>query len=396
MDSEEAYRRIFEKKSFSSFLRDPSSLLPNMTENGMGKDEVSAVGSLISASKDLFVDSISNQDSVKAQRSLASLSESSGMGYKEACRIVSDIRAAIGLSPVSIMGTGQSSIEPVMKYVSLGDETLEQNGILFKESSYYRGSLSVVGYTGRSSQLDVPASINHEGNWLKVMEIGKGALIENPYVRTVNLPQTVLTIDDEAFMWGQVESISMPGIKRIGSCAFMSCPLRAIDLTGVNFVLYNTFSNCDRLRSIVIPEGVRMIREGAFMGCTALESVSFPSTLTVLEGSSFAECTSLRSVKLPDSLLVVGFDSFRDCSRLSSVTFGNSTRDIEAGAFEGCSLLRSVVIPESVTKIEDGAFPRSTKIIREGEAPKKTGFFKKLIGNRIRNRMNVAVLLNLG
>ncbi|MBR6870799.1 MAG: leucine-rich repeat protein, partial [Candidatus Methanomethylophilaceae archaeon] len=77
---------------------------------------------------------------------------------------------------------------------------------------------------------------------------------------------------------------------------------------------------------------------------------------------------------------VVGFDSFRDCSRLSSVTFGNSTRDIEAGAFEGCSLLRSVVIPESVTKIEDGAFPRSTRIIREGEAP-KTGFFKKLIGN---------------
>ncbi len=381
MDSREAYRRIFEKKSFSTFLRDPSSLLPFMTEYGVGKDEVNAVRSMISSSKDLFVDSISNQDDAKAQRSLASLAGSSGMGYKQACRTVSDIRVAAGLSPIASMDMGQSSCVPVKKYISLGDKTLEQDGFLFKESSYYRGSLSVVGYTGRNSRLDVPASINYEGNWLEVMEIGKGALTENPYVRTVNLPQSVAMIDDEAFMWGQVESISMPGIKRIGSCAFMSCPLRSIDLTGVNFVLYNTFSNCDKLTSIVIPEGVRMIREGAFMGCTALESVSFPSTLTVLEGSSFAECTSLTSAELPDSLLVVGFDSFRDCSRLSSVTFGSSTRDIEAGAFEGCSLLRSVVIPKSVTKIEDGAFPRSTKLIREGEAPKKTGFFKKLIGN---------------
>ena len=99
-----------------------------MKEYGMGKDEISAVSSLISASKDLFVDSISNQDDVKAQRSLVSLSESSGMGYKKACRIVSDIRAAIGLSPVASMDTGQPSIEPVMKYTSLGDKTLEQNG----------------------------------------------------------------------------------------------------------------------------------------------------------------------------------------------------------------------------------------------------------------------------
>ncbi len=377
MDRVEAYRRIFEMEDFKTFVKDPSRLLAYMMDTGMDDNDVRTLRFIVSSSRREFAEAISSDDERAASNMVGSISQSTGIMYERAAEIISDIRSAAGLSPLEKKTSGGvPKSRPQYDRYSIGDRVLKSNDILFTESSIYRGCLCVCGYVGRYSILDVPSSVNFEGHVMEVTDIARGALSENQYVKTVKLPESVVSIGDEAFMWGKVETVSMPGVREMGTNAFMTCPLTTLTLPKVKIVEYNAFTGCEYLKTVEFPEGITMIREGAFMGCSRLESVVLPSTLTVLEGSAFADCTSLRSVVLPDSLLVVGYDSFRNCSRLSSVTFGRNTVEIEACAFEGCDYLRSVTLPKSVTKIETGAFPRSTKIIREGESGSKSGFFK--------------------
>lgn len=56
------------------------------------------------------------------------------------------------------------------------------------------------------------------------------------------------------------------------------------------------------LKSIVIPEGVKIIDHGAFAGCTELESVTLPDSLEVVEVNAFNGCKKLVSLELGTNL----------------------------------------------------------------------------------------------
>ncbi|MBR6204473.1 MAG: leucine-rich repeat protein [Candidatus Methanomethylophilaceae archaeon] len=271
---------------------------------------------------------------------------------------------------------GNQPNSPRSKGYQLGDTVLEYNGILFRDSSKFKGCLTVCGYTGNNSLVEVPPYLNYDEHILDVTDIDNGALSENQVIRTLILPESIVTIGDEAFMWSMIEKVSMPGVREMGTNAFMSCPIRTMALPNIKVVEYNAFTSCTFLKTLEIPEGVEIIREGAFFGCNALESIVLPSTLKILEGSAFTDCTSLRSVTFPDNLLVIGYDSFKGCTRLSSITFGKNLAEIENCAFEGCMSLDSVRLPASVKKVAKDAFPKKTKILRDGE-PEKRGLFKR-------------------
>ena len=290
-----------------------------------------------------------------------------------------DLRVAAGLNALGLNGSGRAQLSPPRSGgYQLGDIVLEYNGILFRESSKFRGCLAVCGYTGRYSRMEVPPYIGYDGHEFDVTDIDRGALSDNQVVKTIVLPESSVAIGTEAFMFSRVEEVSMPGVTEIGGNAFMGCPISRISLPRIKVVEYNAFTSCTQLRTLEIPEGVEMIREGAFFGCNYLESVVFPSTLKVLEGSAFTDCTSLRSVVFPDDLSVIGFDSFKGCTRLSSVTFGKNLVEIEESAFEGCISLESVRLPASVRKVGKNAFPKRTRILREGDSEKKQGLFRRL------------------
>ena len=55
----------------------------------------------------------------------------------------------------------------------------------------------------------------------------------------------------------------------------------------------NAFSNCEKLTSVKIPEGVQTIGSNAFDGCRNLKSATVPSTVTEIGSRVFNGCTSL-------------------------------------------------------------------------------------------------------
>lgn len=126
------------------------------------------------------------------------------------------------------------------------------------------------------------------------------------------------------------------------------------------------FVRCSRMKSVVIPEGVRCLGVQAFCGCRALESVKLPFTLDIIDRKVFEKCESLESVDIGECPYVTGC-SF-NCSKLARVSVAKTNH--EYLDVNGCLLSSSrrelvffprtarsvVLLPASVEEIGEGAF----------------------------------------
>lgn len=88
-------------------------------------------------------------------------------------------------------------------------------------------------------------------------------------------------------------------LKRDGACYMVN-----------NVVNYWMFSNCRKLKEILLPDNVRDIRKGAFSGCAALERINLPEGLISIGESAFYGCEALRRLCIPSSVKCVGKNAF--------------------------------------------------------------------------------------
>jgi len=81
------------------------------------------------------------------------------------------------------------------------------------------------------------------------------------------------------------------------------------------------FSNCQKLKSVVLADKVTSIREGAFQNCINLESITWGASLRSIWGKAFENCTAMKSIVFTDSIEDVSSNAFRGCTNISSITF---------------------------------------------------------------------------
>ena len=122
------------------------------------------------------------------------------------------------------------------------------------------------------------------------------------------------------------------------------------------------FSQCDKLKSIIIPDGVMSIGGRAFYGCTSLTDVKLPDSILSIPIETFYNCTALKNIVIPDSVTYIGYYAFQYCRALENVTIGNAVETIANYAFDWCESLKSIIIPDSVTSIGYGAFRNCTSL----------------------------------
>lgn len=119
------------------------------------------------------------------------------------------------------------------------------------------GTISITGYSGSETALNVPATIDG-------------------YV--------VSAIDNHAFEanW-DITSVTLPnGLTTIGEGAFM---------------------DCGSLTTVTIPETVSRIDRAAFAGCSMLTAISLPETVSVVMEEAFTGCGSLTDLTIANSAL---------------------------------------------------------------------------------------------
>ncbi len=125
---------------------------------------------------------------------------------------------------------------------------------------------------------------------------------------------------------------------------------------GVTSIGVAAFYDCSVLTFVTIPNSVTSIGDYAFRDCSGLTSLTIGNSVTSIGDYAFSGCSGLTSVTIPNSVTSIGVDAFSGCSGLTSVTIPNSVTSIGEYAFSGCSGLTSVIIPNSVTSIGGHAF----------------------------------------
>ena len=161
------------------------------------------------------------------------------------------------------------------------------------------------------------------------------------------------------------------GVRRIGERAFFKCSsLMSISIpNSVTSIGNGAFWGCDSLTSVIIPDSVTSIGNFAF-NCTSLTDVYYQGDLRgwlkIEFGFGHPMCCAKNlyingqllqgDIVIPEGMEKIGVWTFRKCSGLTSITIPNSVTSIGEGAFSVCSGLTSITIPDSVTSIGDSAF----------------------------------------
>ncbi len=302
----------------------------------------------------------------------------------------------------------------------------EQLGLVYEVSS--DGTYAVVI---EHREIPTPATkkvrIADTYQGLPVKVISKYAFSESFDMTMLIIPESVTTIEDDAFRWcykllevvNNSPSITIEkGATTNGYVGFRALSVFNVGDEYVNefendngFIVYtdgdekilmdyagtatsltipnyitqiypNAFEDV-AVSSIVIPDSVKVIGEYAFKGCRYLTKVVVPDSVEVIDNGAFRFCYNLRFVSLGSGVRSIGNYAFDDCESLSEINIPDGVSVIGEQAFMGCESLTYIKIPDSVTKICNGAFGfcgnLTSVLIGSGVANIEYGAFNKCL-----------------
>ncbi len=212
------------------------------------------------------------------------------------------------------------------------------------------------------------ASVKILGNNLQT--IGAGAFRNCEALKTINIPGSVININDAAFRsCFSLESISLPeNLSFLGNSVFHRCEkLQEIKLPqAITTVSEQLFWGCTALKSVTFAADTTIIDKEAFRKCEALETITLPDKLEQINEKAFMNCNKLKAITIPNNVEELGLESFRECEKLETLTFvkeDSKLTTIGIKAFMGCKGLKTVNnMPNTLTTIDDYAFANTEKL----------------------------------
>lgn len=218
------------------------------------------------------------------------------------------------------------------------------------------GTASVTGWN--KDVEDITILKTYEG--YPVTSIAAKAFQNNAVLKTISIPNTVITIGDYAFAGcTKLQSVTIPdSVSSMGIYVFNGC-------TGLETVEWSkklktipefTFYQDSNLTGITDIAAVTTIGNFAFSDCSSLVNFTYPSSLTFIGNYAFNRCSSLTNGSIPDSVYSIGSNAFYFCSRLTSITVPSSLSAIHSDTFYYCTGASTVLIPANVSYIDSYAF----------------------------------------
>ncbi len=125
------------------------------------------------------------------------------------------------------------------------------------------------------------------------------------------------------------------GVTSIGSYAFHECP----NLTKVDFprslekIGNGAFRACG-FTTLKIPVGVKKIGEHSFLLCRSLVDLTIPESVEIIDNLAFEYCTALKTARLPKSIKKMGYSVFRFCESLKDVYYAGNEEDWNSAKIE--------------------------------------------------------------
>jgi hypothetical protein len=224
-------------------------------------------------------------------------------------------------------------------------------------------TVSIIDYPdGATGPVVIPASIDGRS----VTEIGSAAFSEAVGIVSVEIPNSIVTINNDAFaLCTSLASVTFApasSVTSLGPAVFNGCSaLTSISIpSGVERIEDMLFRGCSSLTHVSLPSGVESIGEESFGNCIVLGNFTFPASLTSIGNSAFETCDGLTDVRLPANLTSLGPFAFFDCDGLTTVSIPASVTSIGNSAFVGCALLTSANFLGDAPAMGDTVFDNQT------------------------------------
>ena len=196
--------------------------------------------------------------------------------------------------------------------------------------------------------------------------IGARAFYNCNKATSVSIPQSIITIGEQAFEKCSVTSLIWPEqLASVGDYAFRSAKLSGILDLPDTLVTVGTgvFKSCTNITAVVLPDSMTSIPDEMFQSCSKLVDVDFPEMITRIGTRAFSGCYKLNSVVLPEGLVEIGEYAFAACGyhdyggySFNSVILPSTVRVIGTKAFSSCMSLISINLPEGLERIQEYTF----------------------------------------
>ena len=200
------------------------------------------------------------------------------------------------------------------------------------------------------------------------------------HIRRILLPESLTTIEEQAFWNTELVSIVIPGaVNHIGHRAFESCDyLRSLTFepSPTNTPLEIGYARTGALdENRIAPFGNSPLREiyvnrnfsdNLFKPTNHNEGIlasahGYASYPTIVIGEQMTEINDymfgtqlMSSITIPDSITTIGIGAFSGCYYLESITIPASVQSIGYDAFYGCSAMNELRIEDSDTPLTIG------------------------------------------
>lgn len=234
------------------------------------------------------------------------------------------------------------------------------------------------GYTGTVTQVE-PGAFGGE-TALQSLTLPEGIeyigsnAFNNSGLEEIVLPETLVEIDQFAFSKTRLTEVVIPGsVELLRASAFEGksnggSPLEKVVFEGnkIRELELRTFSYCDRLKEIALPEGLESIGYNAFDGCSALERIDIPASVTYVGEAAFVYCTGLKEAVIGDGVAEIAKRAFAECTALKRVVIGRGIRRIGDMAFNTRSSWDQMTL-ESVTVLFDDISSGDFPVLESGQ-----------------------------
>lgn len=260
------------------------------------------------------------------------------------------------------------------------------------------GEVTITGFADGVSLTEIVIPDEIEGK--PVTSIGGDAFGWQSDLRSVTLPDTLVSIGNQAFCGCSFSSITLPeGLKTIGSGAFfanealssINIPdsvtsissgvfehdgaLATLNISAnhpvfgfVDGMLYNKntktllfclYGSSGLGTSRTVPDGIETIGECAFRYCSWLTEINLPSTLKRIEQIAFGfddGTCEVTSLTIPDSVEYIGYWAFANWKNLTELNISSDIAYVDDRAFAYCSALTGTLTFSSSALIHAEAF----------------------------------------
>ena len=239
----------------------------------------------------------------------------------------------MALSLVACTG-GSGDVDNINEYTPEQRELITEDGTFTFEEGLADTSV-LVSYVGKATH-DDKVSIPAEFNERPVATIGKEAFYQLASVVEVEIPSTVVSIEESAFAY----------------------------CVNLKKITWKDAENDKVSDGNALPEGLETIGKGAFMGCTSLTDLDLGKSLKSIGDFAFLDCDNLTAAVLPDTTRTIGNAAFWRCKSLTEFDTNGVTK-IGNMALYDCVAIQKITLSNVIEEIGEAAFHTAESSLKD-------------------------------